>query len=102
MKTFVKNDQTLAAFIFVLWSFGLFFAPYAKATFASASNLITILYVLLHVLVFVYTSHLCIQLATSMQKKKMRVSAWIGRALLYAYVLVALVYSASLLIKLIQ
>jgi fumarate reductase subunit D len=101
MKTLVKHDQVLAILIFVLWSFGLLFAPYAQSVFASATTFITTLYLLLHLVVFLYTLYLCGQLMRSVRTKRMRFSLWAGRAALYGYVLLALLYSASLLLKLV-
>ena len=99
MKSLSKNDQVLAGLIFILWSFGLVFTPYANVVFASAAPLVALGYLVLHILVFAYTLHTSLQLKKSVQTKKLLPQAWMGRAALYCYVLLALSYSASLLIK---
>jgi len=100
MQLFTQKDQLLAGCIFVLWSFGLIFAPYAEASFTFATPAITFVYLILHVLIFAYTCYLSVALLGKPRGKKRSFWSVACPALLYAYVLVALVYSAYLLVKL--
>jgi hypothetical protein len=95
-----RNDQILAASIFVLWSMGVIFFPSLRyGTITPIFPGVVFFYLFLHAVIFALALYLLVDLARNISRSTRTRTSNVFRAALYVYVLVSLVVSAGLTVN---